>query len=62
MMDLYSLEDLCTGEILTVDLQTAVQVMAVLSEEILWCIEEFGVCETESYSLKMLFGEGNKSR
>ena len=48
----YEMLDLRTGTVRIVDLAAAAEIMEIDLDEILWCIEEFGVCGGEKLQLR----------
>jgi len=48
----YELTDLSTGKVREVDLATAAQIIEINADEIQWCLEEFGICETDEFQLR----------
>ena len=50
-MPLYRVEDIATGEVRTLSLEDAEALIEVAADEIVWAIEEFGVCETDTHTV-----------
>lgn len=50
-MKLYRVEDIASGAVRTLIFEDAEALTDVYGFEIVWAIEEYGVCETDTYSV-----------